>query len=700
MNSLSPTRRRWLRQSAIGCGAVATFGLNDLIELLAAESDKPALAPLNGFPRMVQEYYVSQVREIARPGKERRRKMTTTPDARAYVEDVRQKIQACFGPWPERTPLNPRVTGVVERDAYRIEKVIFESRPEFYVTANLYVPKGMKSPAPGVVGSCGHSPNGKSLPVYQSFAQGLARQGYVCLIFDPIGQGERSQFVDGEFKATIAPGTSQHITLGNQQFVVGEFFGSWRAWDGMRALDYLLSREEVDPQHVGITGNSGGGTMTTWLCGVDQRWTMAAPSCFVTTFRRNLENELPADTEQCPPRALALGLDHSDFLAALAPKPIIILAQEQDFFDVRGALESLQRLKQLYFYLGNPKDVSIHVGPGGHGYSQDSREAMYAWFNRASGRDGPSAEPTLTIEEDETLWCTKRGQVAELDSRTVYSFTRDKAAELTAARDAQSDQALRTGIRDVLKLPARESSIDYRILRPRRGRGYPSPHAAVYSLETDPGIEAIVYRLQDAALYSRPPQQAPQQDSPAILYVAHDSSDAELRDEPLVRELIAAEPGATLYTCDVRGLGESKPNTCGENSYASHYGCDFFYASHAIMLDRPYVGGRTHDVLCVLDWLRHIGHYPIHLVGNGYGSIPAALAAMLLVGGAVIRRVTLKHALTSYADIASAERSRWPLSSMIPGVLAKFDLPDVYRELKSKRLRLIEPWNAEMHPAG
>ena len=80
--------------------------------------------------------------------------------------------------------------------------------------------------------------------------------------------------------------------------------------------------------------------MTTWLCGVEQRWTMAAPSCFVTTFRRNLENELPADTEQCPPRVLALGLDHDDFLAAMAPKPVIILAKERDFFDVRGSQEA------------------------------------------------------------------------------------------------------------------------------------------------------------------------------------------------------------------------------------------------------------------------------------------------------------------------------------------------------------------------
>ena len=156
----------------------------------------------------------------------------------------------------------------------------------------------------------------------------------------------------------------------------------WRAWDGIRALDYLLTRPEVDPRHVGVTGNSGGGTMTTWLCGVEQRWTMAAPSCFVTTFRRNLENELPADTEQCPPQALALGLDHADFLAALAPKPVIILAKEKDYFDVRGLEEAFARLKRLYGLLGAEENMALFIGPTTHGYTQENREAMYRWFNR------------------------------------------------------------------------------------------------------------------------------------------------------------------------------------------------------------------------------------------------------------------------------------------------------------------------------
>src|SRR5262249_55043837 len=210
---------------------------------------------------------VVRVRAAEQAGLKARAALQTRTDAEAYVQAVRKKIQLCFGPFPEKTPLNPRVTGKVEREAYTIEKVIFESRPQFLVTANLYVPRGVKFPRPGVVGSCGHSTNGKADPAYQSFAQALARLGYVVLIFDPIGQGERLQYVHLQDQTRPRPGVGEHLQAGNQQFLVGEFFGSWRAWDGVRALDYLLGRPEVDPNQVGITGNSGGGTMTTWLCG-------------------------------------------------------------------------------------------------------------------------------------------------------------------------------------------------------------------------------------------------------------------------------------------------------------------------------------------------------------------------------------------------------------------------------------------------
>jgi len=660
----------------------------------AAKSDADSPAPLNRFPRMVQEYFVDQVRQVDRRVDQRYDGLRNRRQAQAYVREVQEKIQRCFGPWPEKTPLNPRVTGVVERDAYRIENVIFESRPNFLVTANLYVPKGRDFPLPGVVGTCGHSNNGKAYLQYQSFAQGLARLGYVVLIFDPIGQGERLQYPNEKLQSRIGIGVREHLYGGNQQFLVGEFFGAWRAWDGIRALDYLLTRKEVDPKRIGVTGCSGGGTMTTWLCGVDRRWTMAAPSCFVTTFARNCENELPADTEQCPPKALALGLDHCDFLAAMAPAPIVLLTKEGDFFDIRGGEKAYERLRRLYGLLGAEDNISMFVEAGGHGYSQKSREAMYRWFNRATRAGDAQTEPNLTIEKDETLWCAPKGQICELNSRPMYSFTAEKAKALAEKRPKEfTPPQLKGKVRELLRLPqASDTAVpEYRILRNWSSRKYPRPRWTSYVVETEPGIHAVVYKLGNEPLIARPHADGKR----AILYVAHLSSDAELRSEPLIAELIQAEPDAAVYTVDVRGIGESRPDTCDEDSFFDLYGSDYFYAVHSIMLDRPYIGQRTFDVLRVLDWLRSIGHDDIHLVGKGWGALPATFAAVLSDN---VREVTLKNALTSYSDIAQSQDYAWPLSTLVPNVLAAFDMPDCYKALKAKGLRQVEPWGPDAKP--
>jgi len=684
------TLLRWAACSAAGTAAPLALpgGIQETARLLAQEPAADyarTLAPLNRFSRMVHEWFVEQVRDAESKIKQRLAGLKTKADAEAYVRSVQERARQSFGPEPERTPLNPRITGVVERGAYRIENVIFDSRPNFPVTANLYVPTNRKLPLPGVVGSCGHSATGKAIEAYQSFCQGLARQGYVVLIFDPIGQGERMQYVGEDLKPRRGLGTGEHIYIGNQQQLVGEFFGAWRAWDGIRALDYLLTRKEVDPQHVGVTGNSGGGTMSTWLIGLERRWTMGAPACFVTTFRRNIENELPQDSEQCPPRAIALGLDHADFLAAMAPKPLIILAKERDYFDVRGSLEAFARLKHLYTLLGKPENIALQIGPTEHGYSQENREAMYRWFNRVTGISDAQSEPALTIEKDEVLQCTPHGQVAELKPRTVFSFTQEKSKSLALHRGEVAGEALRTAISAVLRLPSLPADPpDYRILRPVRARNYPERFATTYVVETEPGIQALVTRLSDTSHLSRPPEDP----RPATLYVSHHSADAELRTEPLVKELLAANADGPFYACDLRGVGESRPDTCGSDQFLNPYGSDYFYSAYSIMLDRPYVGQKTFDLLRVLDWLRSLGHRDIHLAARGWGALPATFAAVLKNR---VKQVTVKQGLTSYTAIAESEDYKWPLSALAPGVLTHFDLPDCYRELeKSRKLRQVD----------
>ena len=678
-SSVLSNRREFIAKTSLS--ALSLFTTLPGTQLGAEES----LHPLNRFPRMVQEYFVKRVNKLAVERQQRIQKITTQADAKRYVAEVRQKIRICFGPNPDRTPLNPRITRIVERGSYRIENVIFESRPGFFVTANLYVPnqaQKLRFPRPGIIGTCGHSSNGKAAVPYQSFAQGLAKQGYVVLIYDPIGQGERIQYPDTKFNSKVGVGVREHLYAGNQQCLVGEFIGMWRAWDGIRALDYLLSREEVDPQHIGVTGNSGGGTMTTWLAGLDDRYTMAAPSCFVTSFARNLENELPADTEQCPPRAIALGLDHEDFLAALAPKPIIILAKERDYFDVRGTEQAFARLKHLYRALGAEDKIKLFTGPTTHGYSKENREAMYGWFNQVTSSSDQNAEPPIQIEPDETLQCTPLGQVAERGSKSIFTFTRDKARQLKTERGAVAADKLIEAIARTLRLTIPPQPPKYRILRPRRNGSYPSRHFTSYLIQSEPGIQITTYLLQQEAHYSRPRKNS----ESATLYVSDFSADEELRSDNWLRNLIKNTPNP-IYACDLRGSGESQPDTCGEDSFRAPYGSDYFYAVHSQMLDDPYPGQRSRDLLRVIRWLESLGHSQIHLVAKGRGTIPASIASL---HRASVQTITLRGALDSYQSLAESEAYDWPLSALIPNVLQHYDLPDIYQVLRATRHLRIE----------
>ena len=672
-------------------GGLALSGLGLPARAAAQASAAPAtgVVPYQRFSRMVHEYYVAKVRGIEKRSMARKSALSTKAEAEAYVAEVRERIAKTFAPMPkEKTPLNAKVTGILDRDGYTVEKVIFESQPKFFVTANLYLPKERHGgKVPGVVGSCGHSNNGKCAEAYQGFAQGLARLGTACLIFDPIGQGERSQYVDAAGTLLIKGSTTEHNHAGNQMELVGEFLGSWRAWDGIRALDYLLSRPEIDPRHVGITGNSGGGTMSTWLIGLERRWTMGAPACFVTTWRRNLENELPQDNEQCPPRALAYELDHDDFLAAMAPRPVIILAQSRDYFDARGSEETYGRLRHLYRLLGAEEHVKLHIGPDEHGYSQPNREAMYRFFNSLTdASDAAAAEPAIVVEEDKTLQCTPTGQVVlDPGSKTVFAFTKAKAERLKAAREAKPLAAdkLREAVAESLRLPERDpaKAPDYRILRaygPKRG--YPKEHWIHYAVESEPGIHAVCTVLFDAPHVSQLPA-APEGGGKVLLWIGEQSSDAELREDPSLSELASTlAPGTLLVACDIRGVGESLPVTAG-NQPLSYYGADYFYAAYANMLGKPYLGGKTHDVLRVVDLLASRGWNEIHLAAKGKATLAAGLAAFL---DDRVKRVTLNQRLESWHSIATGEHYQWPLSHMLFGVLRTWDLPDVWKALESK----------------
>ncbi|GAG03899.1 unnamed protein product, partial [marine sediment metagenome] len=248
---------------------------------------------------------------------------------------------------PRRTPLNPRVTGVVHRKGYKVEKVIFESQPKHYVTGALFVPDSnrFEPPYPGVLEPVGHSFTAKAREIYQTVGALLALNGMVALVFDPIDQGERGQMLS---QWPSISGTKAHTMLGVGSILLGRNTARFEIWDGMRAIDYLQSRPEVDPNRIGCAGLSGGGTQTSYLMALDDRIAAAAPACYLTSFDRLLSTIGPQDAEQNIYGQLAFGMDHADYLMMRAPKPTLICAATNDFFDIAGTWASFRYAKRLY----------------------------------------------------------------------------------------------------------------------------------------------------------------------------------------------------------------------------------------------------------------------------------------------------------------------------------------------------------------
>jgi len=220
----------------------------------------------------------------------------------ALQADLRQKFLELLDGFPDRTGV-PSVhkTGQVEGEDYHIDKLAYESFPGYFVSALLYKPRKMDAPLPAILSPCGHSPEGKADAEYQKLHINLAKRGYIVLTYDPVGQGERSQFWDAARRRSrynLACG--EHAILGNPLYLLGTSLARYRIWDGMRGIDYLASLPDVDAGRLGCIGNSGGGTLTAYIAALDARVKVAVISCYITALPRRMANRIQEDPDSDP----------------------------------------------------------------------------------------------------------------------------------------------------------------------------------------------------------------------------------------------------------------------------------------------------------------------------------------------------------------------------------------------------------------
>ena len=630
------------------------------------------------YGHMVHEYYVDRVKKALDERSHRLQALATRADAEAYVRDARKRVATVFPALPRRSPLNPTVTRRFNRDGYDVECVRFESRPGLQVSANLYLPDARAEPVPGVLGLCGHSMDGKAEGKYQRAWQGLVRKGFAVLCIDPISQGERHQFWAGDRggkrNRELPNLCAGHNILGNQMVLNDDFFGTWRVWDAIRGLDYLCSRPEVDPARIGVTGNSGGGTLTAFVAALDPRPAAVAPSCYICSYLANILNEIPSDAEQNPPGALARGLDQADLLLCYAPRPTLVLSQHDDFFDVRFARAASAEVGRVHRLLGARGTSAFYAGPHGHGFHQENREAMYGFFMKHLGVRRSKEEPRTAPEEARELWCTPGGDARNSESIRVFDLLS------SPVRPRLSGDELRKSARRLLAIPGKRPQTQIRKLVHYQATGKQGGRTGQFAVVTEPGIQSIltVHGQTDGIMHL--PSRS------LILYVGHAQSAEDLEGVPAVRALCRGK--RNVVAVDPRGFGYTASETCGTSDFFAPYGSDYLYAATAEMLGESFLGRRVQDVLSVIDCLEDAAS--IEIVGRGVGSVIAAFAALL---HPAVGDITLLHYLPSYSMLLEDPLANWPLSSLLRGVLRHFDLPDVYQSLR-KRLHLRNPWGA------
>src|SRR5712691_3197968 len=383
--------------------------------------------PLSPGPR-ITPFLQYQAEQAWREDDDRQKAWDAIHDQRELLktqDELRQKLQQMIGGLPAvKTDLHPRVTGRIQMDGFSVEKLIFQSLPGVYVTALVYVPDDHSKKHPAVLVPAGHASDGKFH--YQALSQRLAGRGYVVISWDPVGQGERSQFWDaitGKSRYNLICG--EHAVMGNLAYLAGANLARWEIWDGIRAVDYLLTRPEVDGQRVSITGTSGGGFQATLIAALDERIKVAVPSCYISALPMRIYNRIFADPDSDPEQDLfgmiSNGLDHPGLLLMMYPRPVMVAAAVLDFFPIEGTRKTVREVRRLYERFDRGDRIALVEGYHPHQFSSENQEAAFDFldhFNQMSVRGGL---PPVKELADKDLLCTRTGQVA-LDYRDAKSL--------------------------------------------------------------------------------------------------------------------------------------------------------------------------------------------------------------------------------------------------------------------------------------
>lgn len=576
-------------------------------------------------------------------------------ESRSDWEQRRSQLRAgllkALGGFPASDcDLEPKNFGTLQRDGYRVEKIAFQTRPGIWMTANAYVPD-RPGKLPAILHVHGHWKGAKQDPVVQARCIGSAKHGFFVLCVDAFGAGERGIEKNlGEYHGEMTAATLLPIGLP---------LPGLQVYENKRAVDYLISRPEVDADRIGITGASGGGNQSMYAGAIDERLHCVVPTCSVGTY----QSYLSAACCLCElvPGGIKL-TEEGDILGLAANRGMMITNATKDAFQfsVGEAQKSFARLEKIASFY--PGAVVRHtIVDSGHDYNQQMREAMYGWMTlnlKKEGDGSPIPDPAIKTEEPETLRCFP-GQTRPDDFVTIPQFAAAEAKRLLEQRTAPRDRSTW----ESEKGTRRET-----LIRLLGGQPTPSKLNLKAMNDADQGTQVLTFE-SEPGLSITLKRTYPVEKRRIALIIDLDEGSEAAWTSPLAKQL--RDEGWSVVAAELRATGRfANPRDKIANAV------DHNTAEWAIWIGRPLLGQWAVDVQRSLDAIaEYDGGLPsdVLVVGARSSGVAALTAAAI---DSRISQVRAINAIASYATNRPYRGVR--LGVMVPGILKEFgDIEDI-----------------------
>jgi len=625
-------------------------------------------------PNALYRYQTRQAFALLDAREKALEKVQTQADWEDWQVQIKSKLQEVAGPFPEKTPLEAEITRRVQKEDFRIEHIVFQSQPGFFVSGSLFLPDDLPGKAPAIIYCSGHALESYRSSTYQHVILNLVKKGFIVFAFDPVGQGERLEYFDpATNEPTIGGPTKQHSYPGAQAFIAGTSQAKYMIWDGIRAVDYLVSRSEVDRNRIGITGRSGGGTQSAYIAAFDSRIYASAPENYITNFRRLLLTHGPQDAEQNFYRGIAAGLDQPDLLLVRAPQPNLMITTTRDIFNIAGARETRQQVQRIYDAYGHSDRFDMVEDDDGHASTLKNREAMYAFFQKHLELTGSSKDQGIDTLTREELQVTPTGQVlSSYKGKTIHELNQEFAPDKVTGSLAE-----RVNHSRVLS-GYREPGEDVETMM--TGRFQREGYTVEKHLMKGEGDYWVPFLLMKPDITT----------SKAVVYLDPDGKETDAGKGGTMEELVKA--GHMVLAPDLLNTGEMGNGGFTGDSNFQGESYNLWFGS--ILIGRSIVGLHAGDVNRLVKVLQESqGADEIKSLAKGQ------MAAVLLHAANYnpdIASIALIDPMVAYKTLVEQQNyDPANVAYTVAGALPYYDLPDLLKNLANRNPLVLESESAE-----